>query len=52
MSLFPMNDFVREKSRVALLRSQELRNAYLETNAEFDEAWENTISDGLSEETW
>ena len=37
---------------VRLLRSQELETAYREANAEFDDAWETTTSDGLSDETW
>ena len=37
---------------VKLLRSRELESAYREANSEFDEAWENTISDGLSDEAW
>jgi hypothetical protein len=49
---FSMNDVVREKSTAALLRSQELENAYLEASAEFDEPWDCVISDGLSDETW
>ena len=47
-----MNDVDREKSTVALLRSQELENAYREASAEFDEPWDCVISDGLSDETW
>jgi hypothetical protein len=47
-----MNDVVREKSTAALLRSEELENAYLEASAEFDETWDSVISDGLSDETW
>lgn len=37
---------------VKLLRSRELETAYREANSEFDAAWDTTISDGLSDETW
>jgi len=47
-----MNDVDREKSTVALLRSQELENAYCEAASEYDETWDSVISDGLSDETW
>ncbi len=35
-----------------LLRSRELEAAYREANAEADKEWENTVGDGLGDETW
>ena len=35
-----------------LLRSQQLEAAYREAAAESDAAWEATVSDGISHETW
>ena len=37
---------------VKLLRSRELEAAYREASAEYDKAWETTVSDGLAHETW
>ncbi len=47
-----MKDTLPEKPTVALLRSQELQNAYLEANSEYDGAWETADSDGLPDEEW
>ncbi len=35
-----------------LLRSQELEAAYREADSKHDKAWDNALSDGLSDETW
>ncbi|PNW42648.1 UNVERIFIED_CONTAM: CopG family transcriptional regulator [Euhalothece sp. KZN 001] len=35
-----------------LLEMQELEKAYQEASTELDEAWENTVGDGLGDETW
>lgn len=37
---------------IKLLRNRELETAYREANSEIDDVWDNTISDGLSDETW
>jgi antitoxin ParD1/3/4 len=37
---------------VKLLRSRELEAAYREASTDRDRAWEKTVSDGLSDETW
>jgi len=47
-----MKDTHRENPTVALLRSQELQNAYLEAASEYDDIWETAISDGLPDEEW
>ncbi len=35
-----------------LLRSRELESAYREASKEVDDAWDITVADGLSDETW
>lgn len=35
-----------------LLRNQELEEAYLLASAENDSAWDVTLADGLTDETW
>lgn len=35
-----------------LLEMQELEKGYQEASTELDEAWENTVGDGLGDETW
>ena len=35
-----------------LLRNQELESAYREASSEIDSAWDITIADGLTDETW
>jgi len=47
-----MKDTLPEKPTVALLRSQELENAYLEAASEYDDTWETTNSDGLPDDEW
>jgi hypothetical protein len=47
-----MKDVVCKKPTLALLRSQELENAYVEAASEYDDTWEAAISDGLSDELW
>ncbi len=37
---------------IKLLRSRELEAAYREAEKHADKAWENTIADGLEDETW
>jgi len=37
---------------LSLLQSRELEQAYREASLEVDEAWEVTLGDGLSDETW
>jgi antitoxin ParD1/3/4 len=37
---------------LTLLRERELETAYREASAEVDEAWDITIADGLTDETW
>jgi Arc/MetJ-type ribon-helix-helix transcriptional regulator len=37
---------------LSLLHSRELGQAYREASLEVDEAWEVTLGDGLSDETW
>lgn len=37
---------------IKLLRSRELEAAYREANADYNKAWESTVSDGLGDETW
>ncbi len=37
---------------VKLLRSRELEAAYREANGETDKEWENTVTDGLTDEAW
>jgi Arc/MetJ-type ribon-helix-helix transcriptional regulator len=37
---------------LSLLQSRELEQAYREASLEVDEAWEITLGDGLSDETW
>ncbi len=37
---------------VKLLRTRELEAAYREADAEAEKDWENTISDGLTDEAW
>lgn len=37
---------------LSLLQSRELEQAYCEASLEVDEAWEITVGDGLSNETW
>lgn len=37
---------------LALLQMQELEEAYRQASQEVDPAWESTIADGLSDETW
>jgi len=37
---------------LVLLEMQELEKAYQEASTELDEAWENTVGDGLGDETW
>jgi hypothetical protein len=45
-----MKDVPRERPIVATLRNQELQNAYLEANSEYDDTWEIANSDGLPDE--
>ncbi|MEG4233521.1 CopG family transcriptional regulator [Microcoleus sp. Pol11C3] len=35
-----------------LLRNQELESAYRQASSELDSAWELTVADGLTDETW
>jgi metal-responsive CopG/Arc/MetJ family transcriptional regulator len=35
-----------------LLRNQELESAYRQASSEVDPAWELTVADGLTDETW
>lgn len=35
-----------------LLRNQELESAYREASREVDSAWDITVADGLTHETW
>lgn len=35
-----------------LLRNQELESAYRQASREVDSAWDVTVADGLTEETW
>ena len=35
-----------------LLRNQELESAYRQASSEIDSAWDITIADGLTDETW
>jgi len=35
-----------------LLREQQLEAAYHEANSEIDADWDNTIADGIDDETW
>ena len=35
-----------------LLRNQELESAYREASSEVDSAWDLTVDDGLTDETW
>ncbi|MEG4272241.1 MULTISPECIES: CopG family transcriptional regulator [unclassified Microcoleus] len=35
-----------------LLRNQELESAYRQASSEVDSAWELTVADGLTDETW
>jgi antitoxin ParD1/3/4 len=35
-----------------LLQQQELEDAYRQASEEVDSAWESTVIDGLSDETW
>ena len=35
-----------------LLRNQELEFAYRQASSEVDSAWELTVADGLTDETW
>ena len=35
-----------------LLRNQELESAYRQASSEIDTAWDITIADGLTDETW
>ena len=37
---------------IKLLRSRELEAAYRVADAERDNAWDNTVADGLTDETW
>ncbi|MBF6571087.1 MAG: ribbon-helix-helix protein, CopG family [Candidatus Binataceae bacterium] len=37
---------------IKLLRNRELEAAYRAADAESDQAWENTIGDGLADEAW
>ena len=37
---------------VRLLRSRDLEAAYRESSRQYDEAWDVTVGDGLSDETW
>ena len=37
---------------LSLLQEKELFEAYREADSEVDEAWDVTIGDGLSDETW
>ncbi|MBP0012344.1 MAG: CopG family transcriptional regulator [Roseofilum sp. SBFL] len=35
-----------------LLRNQELESAYRQASSEVDSAWDITVTDGLTDETW
>ena len=35
-----------------LLRNQELESAYRQASTEVDSAWDVTVADGLTDETW
>ena len=35
-----------------LLRNQELESAYRQASSEVDSAWDLTVADGLTDETW
>jgi len=35
-----------------LLRNQELESAYRQASSEIDPAWDLTVADGLTDETW
>ncbi len=35
-----------------LLRNQELESAYRQASSEIDSAWDITVADGLTDETW
>lgn len=35
-----------------LLRNQELESAYRQASSEVESAWELTVADGLTDETW
>ncbi|MEG3921519.1 CopG family transcriptional regulator [Microcoleus sp. T3_A4] len=35
-----------------LLRNQELESAYRQASSEVDSAWDITVADGLTDETW
>ncbi|MEG4519719.1 MULTISPECIES: CopG family transcriptional regulator [unclassified Microcoleus] len=35
-----------------LLRNQELESAYRQASSEVDSAWDVTVGDGLTDETW
>ncbi|MEG4202874.1 CopG family transcriptional regulator [Microcoleus sp. Pol7_A1] len=35
-----------------LLRNQELESAYRQASSEVDSAWDVTVADGLTDETW
>ncbi|MEG5031513.1 CopG family transcriptional regulator [Microcoleus sp. AT3-D2] len=35
-----------------LLRNQELESAYRQASSEVDAAWDVTVADGLTDETW
>lgn len=37
---------------LSLLKNRELEKAYFEASLEIDSAWDVTIRDGLSDETW
>jgi antitoxin ParD1/3/4 len=37
---------------LTLLQEQELEEAYRQANAEIDQDWDVTLTDGLTDETW